>query len=153
MSLSKPIIAHLSIYCPRPLFPALKEFYTAILLPLNIIQKTSTDNLVGFGFAEGGEPDFEIFVDDSDPTNNNTGKNSGVAVKVVERRFHFAFISPTRAGVREFYKAGMERGGTSNGEPGLRRHYHENYYAAFLGDLLGNRIEAVCQVGVDMAGE
>ena len=40
--------------------------------------------------------------------------------------------------------AGMAHGGTDDGAPGLRTHYHEHYYAAFLLDPDGNRVEAVC---------
>jgi hypothetical protein len=39
----------------------------------------------------------------------------------------------------------MEAGGKDNGAPGIRAHYHENYYGAFVHDPDGNNIEAVCQ--------
>jgi hypothetical protein len=40
----------------------------------------------------------------------------------------------------------MAAGGTDNGAPGVRSHYHEHYYAAFVHDADGNNIEAVCHV-------
>ena len=43
-----------------------------------------------------------------------------------------------------FYEAAMAAGGKDNGAPGLRQHYHENYYAAYVHDADGNNIEAVC---------
>lgn len=47
--------------------------------------------------------------------------------------------------VDEFYDAAIAAGGTDNGAPGIRPHYHENYYGAFVHDADGNNIEAVCQ--------
>ncbi len=57
---------------------------------------------------------------------------------------HVAFTADTRAAVDKFYQAAIAAGGIDNGKPGLREHYHENYYAAFVLDPDGNNIEAVC---------
>ncbi|MDO6591056.1 VOC family protein [Loktanella sp. D2R18] len=57
---------------------------------------------------------------------------------------HFAFTAETRAEVDVFYGAAIAAGGKDNGKPGLRPHYHDNYYGAFVLDLDGNNIEAVC---------
>jgi catechol 2,3-dioxygenase-like lactoylglutathione lyase family enzyme len=57
---------------------------------------------------------------------------------------HVAFVAPSRAGVDAFYRAALAAGGKDNGPPGLRQHYHTNYYAAFVLDPDGNNIEAVC---------
>jgi hypothetical protein len=46
--------------------------------------------------------------------------------------------------VDAFYEAAVAAGGKDNGAPGVREHYHENYYAAFVHDADGNNIEAVC---------
>jgi predicted lactoylglutathione lyase len=46
--------------------------------------------------------------------------------------------------VDEFHAAALKAGGTDNGKPGVREHYHENYYGAFALDPDGNNIEAVC---------
>lgn len=59
---------------------------------------------------------------------------------------HFAFIANTRSEVDEFYNSAISAGGIDNGKPGLRPHYHENYYGAFVLDPDGNNIEAVCHV-------
>jgi catechol 2,3-dioxygenase-like lactoylglutathione lyase family enzyme len=56
---------------------------------------------------------------------------------------HLAFVAHSRAEVDAFYQAALAAGGTDNGPPGLRPHYHPNYYAAFVFDLDGNNIEAV----------
>jgi catechol 2,3-dioxygenase-like lactoylglutathione lyase family enzyme len=60
---------------------------------------------------------------------------------------HIAFSAATRADVVAFYEAGLAAGGTANGAPGLRPHYHPNYYAAFVLDPDGYNIEAVCHTG------
>jgi catechol 2,3-dioxygenase-like lactoylglutathione lyase family enzyme len=59
-------------------------------------------------------------------------------------RLHVAFSAQSRAEVDAFYKAAMEAGGRDNGPPGLRPEYHPNYYGAFVLDLDGHNIEAVC---------
>jgi catechol 2,3-dioxygenase-like lactoylglutathione lyase family enzyme len=56
---------------------------------------------------------------------------------------HWCFKAPDRAAVDAFWKAGLANGGTDNGPPGIRE-YHTSYYAAFLIDPTGNRVEAVC---------
>jgi catechol 2,3-dioxygenase-like lactoylglutathione lyase family enzyme len=57
---------------------------------------------------------------------------------------HVAFTVPDRATVDAFYKAALSAGGKDNGAPGLRPHYHANYYGAFVRDPDGYNIEAVC---------
>jgi catechol 2,3-dioxygenase-like lactoylglutathione lyase family enzyme len=62
----------------------------------------------------------------------------------VKPPIHIAFRVPTRAAVDAFYKAAIAAGGRDNGAPGLRPHYHPNYYGAFVLDPDGHNIEAVC---------
>ncbi|MBK5568208.1 VOC family protein [Ensifer sp. SSB1] len=57
---------------------------------------------------------------------------------------HYAFSARSRAEVDAFYEAAMAAGGRDNGKPGLRPHYHPDYYGAFVIDPDGNNIEAVC---------
>jgi catechol 2,3-dioxygenase-like lactoylglutathione lyase family enzyme len=57
--------------------------------------------------------------------------------------FHMAFSAPSRAAVDAFHAAALAVGGSDNGAPGLRPDYGDNYYAAFLVDPDGHRIEAV----------
>jgi catechol 2,3-dioxygenase-like lactoylglutathione lyase family enzyme len=61
--------------------------------------------------------------------------------------FHLAFAAPTQAAVAAFHAAGMSAGGRDNGGPGLREEYGPTYYAAFLVDPDGHRVEAVCKSG------
>lgn len=63
---------------------------------------------------------------------------------VVADRRHYAFRAASRADVDGFHAAAIAAGGRDDGAPRLRRDYHEAYYAAFVLDPDGNRIEAVC---------
>ena len=57
---------------------------------------------------------------------------------------HTAFVARSRAEVDAFHAAALAAGGSDNGAPGLRLHYHANYYGAFVIDPDGNNVEAVC---------
>ena len=57
---------------------------------------------------------------------------------------HLAFRAADQKAVEAFYKAAMAAGGKDNGQPGVRPHYHEKYYGAFIWDPDGHNIEAVC---------
>jgi predicted lactoylglutathione lyase len=57
---------------------------------------------------------------------------------------HLCWRAASRAEVDAFYAAAIAAGGRDNGAPGLRPHYHSNYYGAFVIDPEGNNIEAVC---------
>ena len=61
---------------------------------------------------------------------------------------HIALRAKTRAEVDAFHAAALRAGGVDNGAPGLRPHYHPDYYAAFVRDPDGHNIEAVCQGAV-----
>ena len=62
----------------------------------------------------------------------------------VTSAIHVALACGSRAEVDAFYASAMKAGGRDNGAPGLRPHYHPNYYGAFVLDPDGNNIEAVC---------
>jgi catechol 2,3-dioxygenase-like lactoylglutathione lyase family enzyme len=59
---------------------------------------------------------------------------------------HIAFTAPDRAAVKLFHETALAAGGRDNGAPGVRPHYDENYYAAFVLDPDGHNIEAVCRL-------
>jgi catechol 2,3-dioxygenase-like lactoylglutathione lyase family enzyme len=86
----------------------------------------------GTGFGPGGKPVFWIAT--------REGPHTGV---------HIAFASPDRGTVDAFYEAAIAAGGRDNGKPGLREHYHADYYGAFVLDPDGNNIEAVCHLPSD----
>jgi len=69
-----------------------------------------------------------------------------LGVRQAERELspqHVAFRAD-RETVNKFHEAALAAGGGDNGAPGLRTHYHENYYAAYAHDPDGHNIEAVC---------
>jgi len=109
-----------------------KAFYTQALTPLgySLIMEVTQEDRPGesaAGFGANGKPDFWI---------GGEGK--------LNRAIHVAIAAKDRAGVDAFYRAALAAGGTDNGPPGLRPHYHDNYYAAFVLDPDGHNIEAVC---------
>ena len=57
---------------------------------------------------------------------------------------HICFTSPTRAGVEAFFEAALANGGKDNGQPGIRTDYGPMYFAAFVIDPDGYRLEAYC---------
>jgi len=57
---------------------------------------------------------------------------------------HIAYLVDNRATVDAFYAAALANGGTDEGPPGLRPHYHPNYYGAYVRDPDGNKLQAVC---------
>ncbi len=59
-------------------------------------------------------------------------------------KLHIAIAARSRADVDAFYRAAIAAGGTDNGGPGVRAHYHPGYYGAFVLDPDGNNLEAVC---------
>ena len=58
---------------------------------------------------------------------------------------HVAFAAEDRETVDRFHQAALAAGGRDNGQPGLRPHYHKDYYGAFVLDPDGHNIEAVCR--------
>ena len=57
---------------------------------------------------------------------------------------HAAFLASNRAKVDAFHAAALAHGGSDEGAPGLRAHYHLNYYGAYVRDPDGNKLQAVC---------
>lgn len=57
---------------------------------------------------------------------------------------HVAFQAPSRKAVDEFYRSALASGGVDEGAPSLREHYGPNYYAAYVRDPDGNKLQAVC---------
>jgi catechol 2,3-dioxygenase-like lactoylglutathione lyase family enzyme len=61
---------------------------------------------------------------------------------------HIAFAAEDRSLVDAFYQAALVAGGLDNGPPGIRQHYHANYYAAYVLDPDGINVEVVCQKSI-----
>ncbi len=113
-------------------YPRALRFYQKVLEPLGIavvmqITKEETGGFEGAGFGRGQKPTFWI-------------SGGGPTAPSV----HIAFVAETRAAVDKFFEAALAAGGVDNGAPGIRAHYHPNYYGAFVLDHDGHNIEAVC---------
>src|SRR6266536_621085 len=106
-------------------FEQAKRFYAQALAPLGYSLQMEFEGAAGFGTGEG-IPDFWI----------GSSEERGAT--------HVAFSAADRAAVDAFYEAATAAGGKDNGAPGVRAHYHESYYAAYVHDADGNNIEAVC---------
>ena len=107
-----------------------KAFYLKALAPfdytlvMEVTQQNGHDPAAGFG--ANGKPDFWI------------GGEGGL-----DKPLH-GDVAKDRATVDAFYQAAIAAGGRDNGRPGIRAHYHPNYYGAFVLDPDGHNIEAVC---------
>lgn len=113
-------------------FQASKAFYEKALAPIGYtllmeLSAAVTGHADVAGFGEAPKPDFWI----------SSGTPNRPPV-------HVAFRVASRSLVDAFHQAAIQAGGTDNGPPGLRPHYHPNYYGAFVLDPDGHNIEAVC---------
>ncbi len=112
-------------------FDRAKAFYDAALAPIGaslimMVPPEYTNGVKVGGFGRDGKPSYWL----------TEGKPPA-------DRLHVAFTARSRAEVDAFYDAAIAAGGRDNGKPGLRPHYHPNYYGAFVFDPDGNNIEAV----------
>jgi catechol 2,3-dioxygenase-like lactoylglutathione lyase family enzyme len=110
-----------------------RRFYEEALAPLGITliksvpsEKTEAGG-TAHGFGSNAKPYF--WIGDKEAVGEGT---------------HVAFVAESRAEVDAFHEAALAAGGRDNGPPGIRAHYHPNYYAAFVFDPDGINIEAVC---------
>jgi catechol 2,3-dioxygenase-like lactoylglutathione lyase family enzyme len=108
-----------------------KAFYAKALAPLGyslVMEVAQTENgHPAAGFGIGSKPDFWI---------GGEGK--------LQDPIHVAIVAEDRRAMDAFHRAAIAAGGKDNGPPGLRPHYHANYYGAFVLDPDGHNIEAVC---------
>ena len=115
-------------------YAASRDFYLQALAPLGyaVVMEVTRDMSGGYegcGFGPPGRPQFWV-------GNGGGGAHAG--------GMHIAFVAKSRAEVDAFHAAAIAAGGKDNGAPGLRPHYHPDYYGAFVIDINGQNIEAVC---------
>ena len=112
-------------------YEASRAFYERALAPLGYRVAMAFDEWKTAGF--GQKPDRpELWISEREPFTTGT---------------HIAFTCEERATVDAFHAAGIAAGGTDNGPPGVRELYHPTYYGAYVLDLDGNNVEAVCHKG------
>lgn len=106
-------------------------FYDAILAPLGYARVWTSPHAVGFGVPGAGDK-LALFAKPGEVIAPGPG-------------FHLAFDAPSRAAVDGFHAAALAAGAADEGKPGVRPHYSSTYYAAFVRDLDGHKLEAVHQ--------
>ena len=106
-----------------------KRFYDAALQPLGYSCLSESPGSLGYGLNT-----VQLWVNEA----------ARPVPADIDSGLHFCFASPTRAGVDAFHAAALREGGKDNGRPVLRAAYGDNYYAAFVIDPDGYRLEAYC---------
>src|SRR3954470_502239 len=117
------------------------RFYDAVLAPLGMQRKRTFKIAISYAppdFTGVNEPFWVVRPYDK----NNATPGNGVTV---------AFEAPTRAAVDSFHAAALAAGAVDEGPPGIREHYHPNYYGAYVRDPDGNKICVVCHHAVAAA--
>jgi catechol 2,3-dioxygenase-like lactoylglutathione lyase family enzyme len=120
------VLDHVSIQCIDLVASA--HFYDAVLAPLGGRRVRDAGSAIGYGIPPAA--DFWIGA-------QTTGNGF--------RESHLAFVAPTRAAVREFFKVAVDNGALVLHGPRLWPEYDADYYGAFVRDPDGNNIEAVCR--------
>ncbi len=107
-----------------------QAFYDAALAPLGVVMVWRHPDAIGYG-APGGPDRLALFltVDPQVPLAAGPG-------------FHLAFAAPSQQAVTDFFSGAMAHGGVDEGPPGLRPHYGATYFAAFVRDPDGHKLEA-----------
>jgi catechol 2,3-dioxygenase-like lactoylglutathione lyase family enzyme len=106
-----------------------QKFYDAVMKPLGYKCLSESKESLGYG---------------ADAVVLWLGQTDHPVAPDMRSGLHLCFDAPTRKAVDAFHKAALAAGGKCNGEPGLRADYGENYYAAFVIDPDGYRLEAYC---------
>lgn len=115
-------------------------FYDAALRTLGASRMFSMGDRGIAAFNGAGGTSFWIYAKGSNQVPLQLGS--------APQRFHLAFRAENRAQVDAFYQAAIAANGTDEGAPGIRAQYHANYYAAYVRDPDGYKIEVVCQQAV-----
>ena len=108
-------------------YAASKAFFLGALEPIGVAVVSEGPPTYGLELSSDGKVSLCIFQTEERPAH-----------------LHLAFTAETRQQVEDFYRAAVGAGGKDNGPPGLRPHYHANYYAAFVSGPDGHNIEVVC---------
>ncbi|MDN7559818.1 VOC family protein [Burkholderia orbicola] len=133
------LLDHVSIGVPD--IDQARPFYDAVMAALGATKVYDRPNALGYGErCSASDPESTFLAVYLDPAEVGTSKR------------HWCFKAASHEQVQAFFEAGLATGGQSDGEPGLRPQYHGDYYAAFLIDPAGNRVEAVCHAAVAERG-
>lgn len=123
------MLDHVSI--PVRDLDAAVPFYDAVMKALGYHRAYASEIAAGYGRRNSPDDDTHTYISIvHDP-------------QTEPHDCHWAFRAPSRGAAREFFTAAINHGGTAISAPGLRTEYHPDYYAAFVTDPSGNRLEAV----------
>jgi len=111
--------------------PRAIRFYDAALAPLGYVRVWTIEDQAGYGLPGGGD--------------KLALKLQAAPVVPPGPGFHLAFDAPSREAVDRFHAEALRAGGADEGTPGPRPHYGATYYAAFVRDPDGHKLEAVFQ--------
>ncbi|CAN7648743.1 VOC family protein [Caballeronia sp. dw_19] len=127
------LLDHVSIGVPD--LDIARRFYDAIMSVLGAAKVYDLPHALGYGERctpqDAGSTYLAVYLDQG---------------LIGDNKRHWCFKAASRGQVDAFHAAGLVAGGRSDGLPGLRSDYHPGYYAAFLRDPAGNRVEAVCHL-------
>jgi catechol 2,3-dioxygenase-like lactoylglutathione lyase family enzyme len=112
-----------------------RPFYDAIMAPLAAEKVYDHEDALGYGARCRAESPAETYLAVYASVESIPGS-----------RRHWCFKAPSQTAVDAFHAAALAHGGRCDGPPGFRPSYHAHYYAAFVLDPDGNRLEAVCHV-------
>lgn len=112
-----------------------RVFYDAVMPTLGLAAPFALPGTLVFGTMDGPKL-FVVSPFDGEQASAGNGT-------------HAALVAPDRAAVDAFYQAALAHGGSDEGAPGLRPHYHAHYYAAYVRDPDGNKLQAVCHRQID----
>jgi len=113
-----------------------KPFYKAVMAALGATLAYERDDAIGFGERNRAQDDSHSYL--------SVFESPAAAP---DARRHWCLRAPSAEAVRAFHAAGLAAGGSDEGAPGLRPAYHADYYAAFLLDPEGHKVEAVFHRG------
>lgn len=130
MSTSLPTISHITLGTNN--IQRAIRFYDPVLGTLGFSRAPKPDDKPPM-YAKSGEMPFVYLYPPFDGAPATVGNGS-----------HVAFTAPSRLVVDEFHAMAMAFGGHDEGAPGLREHYGKDYYAAYVRDPDGNKLQAVC---------
>lgn len=112
-----------------------RSFYTALFAPLGIALQVAEPDWLGFGPHGAYMPSFYVLNPvDEKPASVGNGTMT-------------AFSAPDAQAVDAVHKTALSMGGTCEGPPGPRPHYHAQYYGAYFRDPDGNKLHVVCHGG------
>ena len=114
-------------------FERVVVFYDVVLATIGLSRRKQVPGGIGYGTEAMSAPCFSIL----DPRSEGAAR-PGLGL-------HVSFVAATRASVDAFHAAALRAGGLDAGPPGLRPEYTAPFYGAFVRDLDGFKIEAVCR--------